>query len=179
MKKIYVIRHCEAQGQPAESPLTEQGFKQAKQLEEFFSDMKIDRILSSPFLRAIQSAEPLSVKRKIKIEIDDRLSERVLSTNDLPDWYEKLKATFEDLELRFEGGESSQEAMDRIVEVVEEVKRSEAENTVIVTHGNILSLLLKNVHRDFHFESWKNLTNPDVFQINLNQKALSFERIWR
>ncbi|WP_241663468.1 hypothetical protein [Peribacillus simplex] len=26
-KKIYIVRHCEAQGQPSESPLTEKGLK--------------------------------------------------------------------------------------------------------------------------------------------------------
>ncbi|WP_157081381.1 hypothetical protein [Neobacillus soli] len=48
------------------------------------------------------------------------------------DWFEKLKITFDNLELEFEGRESSQEAMKRIVEVVEEV-----------FNGNLLSLLSK------------------------------------
>jgi 2,3-bisphosphoglycerate-dependent phosphoglycerate mutase len=178
LKRIYVIRHCEAKGQPSEAQLTEKGLEQAKYLAEFFSNTKIDRIITSPFLRAIQSVEPLSEKRKIKLEIDERLSERILSTENLPDWYEKLKATFNDLELKFEGGETSQEAMDRIVNVVEEVYKSGTENTVIVSHGNIISLLLKNFNSDFDFECWKNLSNPDVFQITYTQDDLNLERIW-
>ncbi|MFJ8071817.1 histidine phosphatase family protein [Peribacillus sp. NPDC096447] len=178
LKKIYIVRHCEAQGQPSESQLTEKGSKQAKYLVDFFSNAKIDRIISSPFLRAIQSVEPLSEKTNIKIEIDERLSERTLSTTDLPDWYEKLKATFNDMELKFEGGESSQEAMNRIVDVVEEVFKSGTENTVIVSHGNIISLLLKNYNRDFDFECWGNLSNPDVFQINCINNEVILERIW-
>lgn len=113
IKKIYVVRHCEAQGQPSESQLTEKGSKQAKYLVDFFSNAKIDRIISSPFLRAIQSVEPLSDKTNIKVEIDERLSERTLSTTDLPDWYEKLKATFNDMELKFEGGESRSDESNR------------------------------------------------------------------
>ncbi|MBT2668688.1 histidine phosphatase family protein [Bacillus sp. ISL-4] len=177
-KKIYIVRHCEAQGQPSESQLTEKGSKQAKYLVDFFSNVKIDRIISSPYLRAIQSVEPLSEKTNIKIEIDERLSERTLSTTDLPDWYEKLKATFNDMELKFEGGESSQEAKNRIVNVVEEVLKSGTENTVIVSHGNIISLLLKNYNSDFDFECWKNLSNPDVFQINCINNEVILERIW-
>ncbi|MGE7595792.1 histidine phosphatase family protein [Peribacillus frigoritolerans] len=179
LKKIYIIRHCEAQGQPSESQLTEKGSKQAKYLVDFFSDAKIDRIISSPFLRAIQSVEPLSEKTNIKIEIDERLSERTLSTTDLPDWYEKLKATFNDMELKFEGGESSQEAKDRIVNVVEEVFKSGTGNTVIVSHGNIISLLLKNYNSDFDFECWKNLSNPDVFQLTSTKNNVNMERIWQ
>ncbi|MFE3977267.1 MULTISPECIES: histidine phosphatase family protein [unclassified Peribacillus] len=179
LKKIYIVRHCEAQGQPSESPLTEKGSKQAKYLVNFFSNAKIERIISSPFLRAIQSVEPLSEKTNIKIEIDERLSERTLSTLDLPDWLEKLKATFNDMELKFEGGESSQEAMNRIINVVDEVFKSETENTVIVSHGNIISLLLKNYNRDFDFEGWKNLSNPDIFQLSCTKNEVNMERIWQ
>lgn len=177
-KKLYVIRHCEAEGQPRESQLTEKGMKQAEYLSNFFSKMKLDRIISSPFLRAIQSIEPLSKKTNIKIEIDERLSERILSTTNLPDWYEKLKETFIEMELKFEGGESSREAMNRIVNVVEEVFKSESENTVIVSHGNIISLLLIHYNSDFDFESWKNLSNPDIFQINYVKDEVNLERIW-
>ena len=44
MKKIYLIRHCEAEGQPAEATLTNNGFQQADQLAEFFRIFLIDRI---------------------------------------------------------------------------------------------------------------------------------------
>ncbi|WP_121610814.1 histidine phosphatase family protein [Mesobacillus foraminis] len=178
-KKIYVVRHCEAQGQPFESPLTEKGLSQADVLVQFFSNTEIDRIISSPFLRATQSIEPLSQERNIEIETDERLSERILSTKDLPDWYEKLQETFKDLELKFEGGESSQEAMNRIVNVVEEVLASGTENTVIVSHGNIISLLLKKYNCDFDFECWRNLSNPDVFQLTFIQDGVHLARLWK
>ena len=178
LKKVYVVRHCEAIGQPAESRLTEKGFKQAGCLADFFNNIEIDRIISSPYLRAIQSVEPLSKNRNIKIEIEERLSERILSTTDLPDWYEKLKATFHDMELEFEGGESSREAMSRIVNVVEEAFISGAENIVIVSHGNIISLLLKKYDSIVDFECWKNLSNPDVFQISRINNEVDVKRLW-
>lgn len=177
-KKIYIVRHCEAQGQPPESPLTENGFAQAKQLAEFFSHTKIDRIISSPFLRAIQSVEPVSKGTTSHIEIDERLAERILSTTDLPDWYEKLSATFDDMMLTYEGGESSQEAMIRIVNVVEEVLKSQAEETVIVSHGNIISLLLKHYNPEFNFECWENLSNPDVFLLTNVDSEMHLARVW-
>lgn len=177
-KKIYIVRHCEAHGQPPESPLTEKGFTQAKYLSEFLSNTKIDRIISSPFLRAIQSVEPISKETNIKIEIDERLSERILSTLDLPDWPEKLRATFDDFELKFEGGESSKEAMDRIVNVVDEAFQSEFENTIIVTHGNLMSLLLNNYDNSFNFDCWKALSNPDVFLLSYINNVVNMERLW-
>ncbi|MGD6778004.1 histidine phosphatase family protein [Sutcliffiella horikoshii] len=178
-KNIYIVRHCQAQGQPAESPLTKEGFKQAAELAVLFSNIQINRIISSPFLRAIQSVEPFSKEMNIGIELDERLAERTLSSVNLPDWMDKLKATYEDMELKFEGGESSREAMDRIVTVVEEALESDDENIIIVTHGNIMSLLLKNYQESFGYEDWKSLRNPDVFLLKRDGEtgAVTVERI--
>jgi 2,3-bisphosphoglycerate-dependent phosphoglycerate mutase len=177
-KSIYLVRHCEAKGQPAESPLTEKGLLQAKDLSEFFYNIEIDCIISSPYLRAIQSAETISENKNIKIEIDKRLKERVLSIINLPDWFDKLKETFKDMNLKFEGGESSNEAMNRIVNVIHEVLKGESENIIIVTHGNIMSLLLRNYNNHFDFDCWKKLSNPDVFLIEFSDYKVNIERAW-
>ncbi|QDQ03378.1 histidine phosphatase family protein [Lysinibacillus fusiformis] len=180
MKRVYIVRHCAAQGQSPNAHLTEIGLKQAKYLASFFNNKKIDRIISSPSLRAIQSIEPLSHAKNIKIEIDDRLTERILSTRFLPDWYVKLKATFNDMELKYDGGESSKEAMNRIVNVVKEVLASVSKNknTIIVSHGNLISLLLKHYQRDIDFQVWENLSNPDVFQLSNIHNKVHVNRIW-
>ncbi|MGE7913545.1 histidine phosphatase family protein [Lysinibacillus xylanilyticus] len=179
VKHIYVIRHCEAQGQSSAASLTEDGFHQAEGLADFFADIKIDRIMASPFLRAIQTIEPLSNRKNINIEIDERLSERILSTRDLPDWYEKLQATFTDIELKFDGGESSNEAMKRIVHVVEETFQSDDKHSIIVSHGNIITLLLKHYNNDVDFQVWKNLSNPDIFQLSTKHNEITIERVWK
>ncbi|WP_430510420.1 hypothetical protein [Gottfriedia solisilvae] len=36
MKKIYIVRHCEATGQPPESSLTQKGLEQSQELSHFF-----------------------------------------------------------------------------------------------------------------------------------------------
>ena len=178
-KRIYVIRHCEAAGQPSEAQLTGKGMAQAAELAKFFADVKINRIISSPFRRAIQSIERIAERERIKLEIEDKLAERVLSVKVLPDWLEKLEATFTDLDLKFDRGESSLEAMDRIVRVVEEIIKSDSETTLIVTHGNLLSLLLKYYLADFGFAEWKRLSNPDVFLLKLVDDEMEIDRLWQ
>lgn len=178
MKKIYVIRHCEAEGQPPEAPLTEKGCNQALNLSSNFSQKNIERIISSPFKRAIDTIQPFAEAFKIKVETNDKLTERVLSSKNLSDWPEKLSNTFDDMELKYEGGESSQEAMERIVEVVEEVFESEYNNTIIVTHGNLMALLLRYYNNKFGFEDWKNLSNPDVYVLVSENNNVSYKRLW-
>ncbi|PEL07654.1 histidine phosphatase family protein [Bacillus sp. AFS017336] len=178
-KEIYIIRHCEAKGQPIETELTDSGIQQANDLAKFFSKIKIDQIISSPFSRAIQSIEPTSKEKKIDIVIDDRLSERKLSSRDLPDWLEKLKTTFEDMALKFDGGESSQEATNRAISVIDKIISSEHQSTIIVTHGNLMSLILKHFNAEFGFENWKSLSNPDVFQLKFKNNEFVYERLWK
>lgn len=175
--KIYVVRHCEAEGQVANAPLTTNGKVQAIQLADFLSDYKIERILSSPYERAIQSIEPFSKQVNVDIEEDARLMERVLSTKNLPDWLEKLEKTFDDLTITYEGGESGLQAMDRIVTVVKESVNGGCDNVLLVTHGNIMSLLLHHYDSEFGFNEWKQLSNPDVYVISDNDGGTA-ERIW-
>ncbi|MEK5428740.1 histidine phosphatase family protein [Cytobacillus sp. FSL R7-0680] len=178
MKEIYIVRHCQATGQAPDAELTTTGQQQAEELKAFLQDMPIDRILSSPFLRATQTIEPLAENIGVTVEVDKRLSERVLSTTSLDDWQDKLKATFDDVDLYFAGGESSRQAMDRISQVVEEIRSSEAERTIIVAHGNIIALLLKQYHASFGFDEWKELSNPDVYRLREKPRGFSVERIW-
>lgn len=178
MKKIFIVRHCEAQGQSSDAELTENGLKQAVSLTGFFSEINIDCIISSPYKRAIQSIVPLAKQLDVEIKFDRRLTERVLSSKSLPNWMDKLSLTFEDFELRFEGGESSREARDRIVEVIEEVFNGKDENTIIVTHGNLMSLLLNHYKKNFGFDDWKSLSNPDVFLLKSKDEEVTCERLW-
>lgn len=178
MKKIYVMRHCEAEGQLAEAQLTVKGRKQALNLADHFFSEKIDRMISSPYERAIQSIKPLTERLSLPVEISEQLKERVLSTEDLFDWLPKLRATFDDMDLKYAGGESSREAMLRIVEVLQEVWQSEVENTIIVTHGNLMALLLNYVNEEFGFDDWKKLSNPDVYLLTNDRGNVIFERVW-
>ncbi|MEE6449129.1 histidine phosphatase family protein [Gottfriedia acidiceleris] len=177
-KEIYLIRHCEAEGQSFEANLTKRGSMQAKHLSDFFSKIKVDQIISSPFLRAILSIEPTSNEKKINIVLDERLSERKLSSIDLPDWLEKLKATFEDMELKFDGGESSQEATNRAISAIDEIIKSDNQITIVITHGNLMSLILKQFTKEFGFENWKSLSNPDIYLLKFKNNGFDCERLW-
>lgn len=178
LQKVYVIRHCEAEGQPPEAQLTEKGLLQATELVDFFSTITINRIISSPYKRAIDTIQPFATKFNLDVETDKRLEERVLSKENLSDWLEKLSTTFDNLDLKFEGGESSREAMNRIVEVINEVFSNNVQNTIIVSHGNLISLLLKYFNDDFGFDNWRSLSNADIYLLSNEGNIVTFERLW-
>jgi 2,3-bisphosphoglycerate-dependent phosphoglycerate mutase len=84
----------------------------------------VERIISSPYARATQSIEPLARRLNLAVELDARLVERVLCSGTRPDWQKLLRASFSDLDLSFEGGESGRKAMQRAVAVVGSVAKN-------------------------------------------------------
>lgn len=174
-KTIYLIRHCQATGQAPDAQLTEVGNKQAQDLAEFMQQRQVNHVVSSPFTRAIQSIELVAKQLNLSITIDDRLAERILSSEDLPDWMEKLKASFNDDELKFVGGESGKEATTRAMAAFNDMK----DGTAAVTHGNLLGLLLKQFDPRYDFSAWKKLTNPDVFIVTISDGNTSVVRLWQ
>jgi 8-oxo-dGTP diphosphatase len=78
---VLLIRHASAgdryewEGDDRLRPLDERGRRQANQLVELLEQYEITRLLSSPFLRCIQTVEPLAQARGFDIEIRDELSE--------------------------------------------------------------------------------------------------------
>ena len=177
-KILYIVRHCSAEGQQPEATLRPEGSIQAIALANFLADEGIERIVSSPFTRAVQSILPLAQRLHREIETDARLAERILSSSNLPDWLDRLRATFDDLDLHFEGGESNRTAMNRAISAINDILKHGATITCIVTHGNLMTLLLKHFDISLGFETWNALTVPDVFRIIITDVGTQMERIW-
>lgn len=179
MKQLYIIRHCEAEGQAPEADLTPKGVGQAQALASFLMDYSIDYVASSPFIRAQKSIAPFCERKNIDLIIDERLSEWVLSTENLPDWRKRLKEAFQDPELSFPGGETGNTARKRGKDFLQEVLAGEKQGIVIVTHGGLMALTLQSFDARFGYQGWAQLTNPDVFRVTFSRNGRIVERIWK
>src|SRR5437870_8764455 len=77
----YVVRHAKAgdrdewKGDDRRRPLTMSGRRQAEELAEALKKDQIDKILSSPYVRCVETVEPLAVKLKLPIEPRNDLEE--------------------------------------------------------------------------------------------------------
>lgn len=180
MKEIYLVRHCEADGQQPTANLTELGVQQSHDLVRFFVGKNIDAVYSSTYNRAVQTVEPLVAALNLEIREDARLTERVFSTIIMDDWMAWFKKGFENPDLVFEGGESGRDAQQRIVKMMEEIFSSEGDRVVVVSHGNLISLFLQTINQSFGFKDWQELSNPDVFLVtsDFSTDQLSYERVW-
>jgi 2,3-bisphosphoglycerate-dependent phosphoglycerate mutase len=163
-KTLFIVRHAKAEGQEPTAKLSAEGVFQADQLKEQLKKLQIEKIICSPLSRAIQTIKPFVDEKGIHMEIDDRLAERILSVHDMDDWQDRLAQTFNEHDVRFEGGETSREALARIGGVVQDVlKRNET--TLLVSHGNLISLFLQSLDNQFGFHEWQAMKNPHIFRI--------------
>ncbi|MEW4220677.1 histidine phosphatase family protein [Rossellomorea marisflavi] len=178
-KTIYLVRHCKAEGQAPDARLTREGKEQADRVTAFFKGISVDAILTSPYLRAVDTVRGLAEDHGIPLEEETRLSERVLAGQDQPEWLSMLERTFTDLELSYPGGESSRQAMERGMEVIDDVLQRQHPVTVMATHGNLMALLLKRFDDTFGFTQWKTLSNPDIYRLDFSVEAPVIKRVWK
>lgn len=179
-KTLYLVRHCQSEGQAPDAPLTPVGQVQAEALADFLLSLSpVQRIVASPFLRAQQSAAPLARQLGLAVEIDGRLAERTLWVGSRPDWLERIEASFADPALCYPGGESGETAQGRGVAALQDILRHPANCTVAVTHGNLLALLLNHFDQRVGFSEYRRLTNPDVFRVSVSEAGAAVERVWR
>ena len=77
----YLVRHAKAgsrrdwEGPDECRPVTAAGRLQAEAIAEHLRDSPITRLLSSPYLRCVQTLEPLAKELGLEVECDDDLAE--------------------------------------------------------------------------------------------------------
>jgi 8-oxo-dGTP pyrophosphatase MutT (NUDIX family)/phosphohistidine phosphatase SixA len=78
---LLIVRHTSAgdsdewYGDDARRPLDERGRRQAEALVDQLATFELDRVVSSPFDRCVQTVEPLSRARGLELETSDDLAE--------------------------------------------------------------------------------------------------------
>lgn len=179
MSSLILVRHCEAEGQDPDAPLTGAGHRQAEQLAGFLSALPVDAIITSAYRRARETAEPLAQLLHLSIDADPRLNERVLSPHPMDHWREVVRDSFADPELKVSGGESANDVLTRARPALDELLRGSAGLPVVVTHGNLLALVLHSIDPGFGYAGWEDLSNPDVYRVDVEGNGvMSFRRLW-
>lgn len=173
--KIIAVRHCKATGQESDAPLTEEGLHQAKELADFLQEYRFDIVISSPFKRAVDTIKPYAEFNHTGIKTDERLAERILSNQTDPDWDWRfhLERTYNDEHLKFPGGESTFEAKQRVHSLIKELQDADHHSVLLVTHGNLMSLLINLYDPSFGFKEWELLKNPDVYMIDIQSNDVT------
>ncbi len=148
--RVYAARHGQTQWNAEDKicgstdlPLNEKGFAQAKKLAEIAAGYGIDLIVSSPLLRARQTAAAIAEACGALVVIEERLREQDFgsfegkSRKDPQYQFNRLQFAG-----KYPGGESTMQVAARVYGVLDELKEKYGNRTVLlVCHGCVCRVI--------------------------------------
>ena len=149
--QLFLIRH----GKPKvlnnnfyEAHISEEAYTQVRQLALSGKLIKPDRVFSSPYNRAIDTARVLCEIFKVDFEVKDFLREWGLQSINLldPEYIVETEKGWADHKLRVQGGESLDEVRTRAYDGIMEIVSSVTVNTLFfVCHGTLMEMLCSKI----------------------------------
>ena len=159
-KTIYLVRHGESEGnvgtvyQDIDSPLTERGHEQARFIADRLARLPFDALISSPVLRAKQTAEAITAATGIEPEYSSLFAERIKPTGLagldhadpratalLSEWEESLFTPG----MRVPGGDNFDDLSERTSAALAYLSEHESKTIVVVSHGFFLRTLFARI----------------------------------
>ena len=160
MTKIYLVRHCEAEGNKAkifqgttDCDISENGAKQLEFLKERFKDIHIDAAFSSPLIRAYKTGLAAVEGKDLEIEKIDAFREMYGGiVEGVP--FAQIFSEYSHLEFLWNNrphefapmdGESMQQVYDRSRIALEELIRNPLYKDITIlisSHGGVIRCLL-------------------------------------
>lgn len=179
--RLLFIRHCRSTGQAPDAPLAADGKADADRLAYRLLALGVDAAYASPFRRAIETVAPFAALRGLDVTLEERLVERRLEKEPSPAWLDHVRLSFDDDTYRAHGGETLAEARARGLAALTAIDARGHDRPAIVTHGNLLSSILRAIDASWGFEQWRGLGNPDLFAVRVERgQPVAFERLpWR
>lgn len=176
--KLLLVRHCQSTGGLPESALTERGRATATHLADRLMPFTPDAVYASPFARAVSTVSPLATRLQTEIKIDDRLRERVRSSEEIADVAAYLQRSFADEHYRAVGGESLSQARARGLAALADISRAGHRSPVVASHRTLITAILRSVDPGFGLAEWGQMATPDVFALSLEgHRPTAFERV--
>ena len=157
---IYFLRHCDKTAKAADAPLSALGVQQAEALVAPLAKLGIERIISSPYLRAQQSALPFAKSAGLPLETNKALAEWRLSEAPRDDWKQVLARGLANPDIAAKGGESAKAVWARAQHVI-----TQTVPTLLVTHGGWLTIALSHFGREASVANLLKIQSPDLFSI--------------
>lgn len=146
MTNIYFIRHAKPNYRnhvDAIRELTNQGILDCALVDRFFQGITVDAVLSSPYLRTMQTVAPVAAShQKSIVQIYD-FRERQIASGWIDDYQSFARQQWSDFSYRLSDGESLQEVQDRNITALNNVLNKHPDQTIVIgAHGTALSTVI-------------------------------------
>jgi 2,3-bisphosphoglycerate-dependent phosphoglycerate mutase len=179
--KVYLVRHAHAAWAPDESrSLSESGRAAAVTIAGLLSAIPVAAIYSSPARRSIQTVELLAQRLGVRVDVVPELRERHLPVVPARDFERIVREAWRFPTHATGEGESNAVAQTRGLAAVHQfIKRHAGQHVVVGTHGNLLALILNGFDPWFGYEFWRELSFPDVYEVEFEAtRLIRVRRLW-
>lgn len=157
--KIYFVRHGESVQtdkvhQSAETPLSDVGKQQVARVIQKLADIPVDAIISSPYIRAVQSATEIERAKNITTILSDLFIERKMPSlfigkpvkdPQIATIHQQIRENFYNPHWHNSDEENFIDMLTRAKKALEFIVSQQKENIVVVTHGYFLSVLMFDI----------------------------------
>lgn len=156
--RLIIIRHCEAIGNSErvfnghfDSDISEIGKRQALCLAERMKDESIDKLYSSPLIRAVKTAEAITKYHDLEVQINPSFKEinagkwEGVKLDEISTSYSDLFSVwrYEPWNFKSSGGETMRDVFKRVNSGIDEVLREDMGKTIcVVSHGAAIRCLM-------------------------------------
>lgn len=189
--KIYLVRHAIKEKTIGDVPITKEGVKQAQLIVQYFKNIPLFSIFSSPLRRARETAEYTARMHDLSVRIDNRLRERA-NWGDLPDqtfqeFVEMWDRCTKDPDFVPPVGDSARRACERMSSLLYELAEGHTleSRVLIVTHGGLITDYLANTfqenvlnqyHPQFIIEQSNLIPECSITKLRYDNKSFSIEQ---
>lgn len=167
--KLYITRHGETMRNAeqrvlgrTDDPLSSKGRAQAEMLAQKMKEIEIDRIFSSPLIRAKETAEAVAKAKGLPVTVDHRLIETDFGEFEgVPRNSKEYQNAKRDHFKRYPNGESYFDMAYRIYDFLFMLKREYAdERVLVVSHGGVCRIIC-NYFKDMENEEFVSHAFPN------------------
>jgi 2,3-bisphosphoglycerate-dependent phosphoglycerate mutase len=184
MTNVYFVRHAEPDFNIHDDiirPLTVKGKMDAKLVSMYLRDKEIHEVLSSPFLRAIDTVKDFADEVGFSIKIIQDFRERKVDSVWIEDFVSFTRKQWEDFDFKLSDGESLREVQNRNINALNKVLRLyKGKNIVIGTHGTALSTIINYYQKTYGYNDFEKMRMlmPWIVKMQfMNDECLNVSKI--
>lgn len=185
MTTVYFIRHAQSDRFKKDDrtrPLTPEGMADAKRVTEALQNSGIKHILSSPYVRTMQTVADLSEKLGLEIETDEDFRERSAGKWCGENFFDFIKNQWEDFNYHILDGECLNDVQKRNIEALNRaLDKYKGDIIAIATHGTALSTIINYFYPDYNYDSFIRIVDYMPYVVKLefddDKKCCSFKEI--
>ena len=179
---VYFVRHC----QPDYSnhndllrPLTEKGERDAVGVSEFFMDKNVDAVLSSPYIRAMDTVIGVADDIDAEVETDfDFRERRVADGSWVDDISGYMERQWDDFDYKLPEGESLREVQERNINALKRAIGKYSGKTIVIgSHGTALSTIINYFDPSFGYNNFMEIVDKMPWIVKLQFDGENLESI--